>query len=252
MVDAGFVAVVTGVFLIAGLVKGVVGLGLPVISLALLTATIGLTEAMSLLIIPSLVTNIWQAFRGRYFREIIELIWPFLVAATAAVGIGALALTRIDLVWLSALLGVVLMFYATVSMRGLRLVVQTHQARWLGPVMGLVNGTLTGMTGSFAVPGVMYFEAIGLDRDRLIQAMGILFTVSTIALAIGLQTSALLSLELGFASTLSVVPAVIGLFAGQQIREHLNEVVFRGVFYIALMALGGYIFVSALVRALLL
>jgi uncharacterized membrane protein YfcA len=113
-------------------------------------------------------------------------------------------------------------------------------------VLGAVNGVLTGMTGSFVVPGVMFLQAIGLSRDMLIQAMGILFTISTVALAVALGGNDLLTKDLGILSALGVIPALLGMVLGQRIRKSLSEEKFRRVFFISLFVLGLYIVAGAL------
>jgi uncharacterized membrane protein YfcA len=187
-------------FLLAGTVKGVIGLGLPSVSLALLTVATDLPTAMALLLVPSFVTNLWQALTGGNARLILQRLWPFLLLATVTIWIGASALTRVNLSLLSALLGALLMAYAGASLGGLRLSISSRQELWVGPLVGLANGVLTGMTGSFVVPGVMFLQAIGLAREVLIQAMGMLFALSTLALAIALQRNALLTAEHGILS----------------------------------------------------
>ena len=246
MLDGFTILIVIGTFLIAGAVKGVIGLGLPTVSLALLTVALGLPEAMNLLLVPSFVTNLWQAMVGGHGKAILRRIWPFLVMATATVWLGANALTRVDLSLLSALLGLLLVTYASVSLVGYRFAVTARQEIWVGPLFGTVNGLLTGMTGSFVVPGVMFLQAIGLSRDLLIQAMGMLFTVSTLALALALQENGLLSAELGGLSAAALIPAAVGMVVGQRLRSSLFEQHFRRVFFAALLALGVYIIASAL------
>ncbi len=247
MQDPATLAVVALTFLLAGLVKGVIGLGLPTISLALLTAAIGLPQAMALLLAPSFVTNLWQALAGGNGRAILVRLWPFLATAGVTVWLGAAALTRVNLALLSALLGLLLVVYALASLGGWRFSVPRAQEPWLGPVLGTVNGVLTGMTGSFVVPGVLYLQALGLPRDMLVQAMGILFTVSTAALAAALGTHHLLSAELGLISTTAVLPAILGMVVGQRLRRRLPERRFRAVFFLALLALGGYIILRSIV-----
>ena len=102
------------------------------------------------------------------------------------------------------------------------------------------------MTGSFVVPGVLFLQAMGLPRDMLIQAMGILFTASTLALAVALQGNGLLTIELGTVSSAALLPAIIGMVIGQRIRQRLSEEIFRKVFFVALLVLGAYIIVRAL------
>ena len=246
MFDAFTILIVAGTFLMAGAVKGVIGLGLPTVSLALLTVAIGLPEAMNLLLVPSLVTNLWQAVVGGHGRAVLRRVWLFLAMATATVWLGANALTRVDLSLLSALLGVLLVVYSTVNLVGYRFALTARQELWVGPLVGSVNGLLTGMTGSFVVPGVMVLQAIGLSRDMLIQAMGMLFTASTLALAFALQGNNLLTVELGALSTAALLPAIIGMVVGQRIRKGLSEQLFRRVFFISLLILGAYIIVTAL------
>jgi len=234
-----------GTFLLAGTVKGVIGLGLPTVSLALLTLAIGLPQAMALLLVPSFVTNLWQAAVGGAGKTILRRIWPFLLMATVTVWLGATALTRVDLSLLSALLGALLVVYAAVNLAGFRLTITATQEVWVGPLVGTANGILTGMTGSFVVPGVMFLQAIGLPRDMLIQAMGMLFTVSTLALAVALQGNDLLTVELGTISAMALVPAIAGMVLGQRIRQKLSEELFRRVFFVSLLVLGAYIIARA-------
>jgi uncharacterized membrane protein YfcA len=246
MFDLLTIIAIVGTFLLAGAVKGVIGLGLPTVSLALLTVAIDLPNAMALLLVPSFVTNLWQAVVGGNGGAILRRLWPFFLTATVTVWLGAAALTRVDLALLSALLGVLLVVYATVSLAGLHLTIAARQEAWIGPLLGSVNGILTGMTGSFVVPGVMFLQAIGLSRDQLIQAMGMLFTASTVALAVALQGNHLLTLELGTLSAAALLPAILGMVLGQRVRQRLPEQVFRRVFFIALLILGAYIIASAL------
>jgi uncharacterized protein len=246
MFDPAIAAAVVGTFLIAGTVKGVIGLGLPSVSLALLTVATDLPTAMALLLAPSLVTNLWQALIGGNGRVILLRLWPFLLMATVTIWLGATALTRVDLPLLSALLGVLLVAYAAIDLGGLRLTVSRRHEVWVGPLAGSVNGVLTGMTGSFVVPGVMFLQAIGLSRDLLIQAMGMLFAVSTLALGFALHQSNFLTMQNGTLSLSALVPAIIGMIFGQRIRQSLSERVFRKVFFASLLALGAYIILRAL------
>ena len=246
MLDAAAILAIAGTFLIAGAVKGVIGLGLPTVSLALLAVAINLPNAMAVLLVPSFVTNIWQATVGGHGRSLLRRIWLFLLVATITVRLGASALTRVDHSLLTALLGLLLVAYAAANLAGLRLRVEARHERWAGALAGLVNGVLTGMTGSFVVPGVMFLQALGLSRDALIQAMGMLFTVSTLALGFALQADNLLRLEHGVLSTMALVPAMAGMVMGQRIRKRLSEQLFRKIFFLSLLALGAYLASRAL------
>lgn len=239
--DPATLAAILATFLLAGSVKGVVGLGLPTISLAILTVVLDLASAMALLLIPSFVTNFLQGATGGHGRALLRRLWPFLLLATVMVGLGGLALGSLDHSQLRRLLGVLIIVYAGISLFGWRPVISTKNERWLGPVMGVLNGVFTGMTGSFVVPGVLYLNAIGLPRDALVQAMGILFTLATLALAVTLGGQGMLTLDLGLGSLVGLPPALIGMAAGQRLRKRLSEALFRKVLFWALLIMGLYI-----------
>lgn len=246
MFDPAVLVIVLITFVLAGAVKGVIGMGLPTVSLALLTVALDLPSAMALLLLPSFITNFWQAAVGGNGGAIIKRLWPFLVLATGMVWVGGLALGRVDVALLSALLGGLITAYAAIGLAGIKFTISPNREKWLGPVLGSVNGVLTGMTGSFVMPGVMFLQAIGLPRDTLIQAMGMLFTASTVALAVALGGNNLLTVELGILSGLGVIPALIGMVIGQRIRKMLSEENFRRVFFMSLLVLGLYIVAGAL------
>ena len=238
--------IVMATFLLAGTIKGVIGLGLPTVSLAILTVALDLPSAMALLLVPSFATNLWQASIGGHARLLLLRLWPFLLAATLTIWIGAMALIRVDLALLSTLLGVLLVVYAIASLAGLKLVLAPRQEVFVGPCTGLVNGLLTGMTGSFVVPGVIYLNALGLSRDQLIQAMGMLFTLSTLALALALGNYGLVSEAQIVDSSIALLPAIIGMLLGQAIRRLISEMAFRQLFFISILIMGGYISFNAM------
>ena len=248
MFDLTVVMVVGGAFLIAGAVKGVIGLGLPTVSLGLLTVALDLHTAMALLVVPSFVTNLWQSMVGGNAKAILRRLWPFLLPATLTVWLGVVALTRFNPSLLAALLGLQLILYSSVSLGGVKLAIPSRHERWAGSLIGSANGVLTGMTGSSVVPGVMFLQAIGLPRDVLIQAMGILFTGSTFALAAALQQANFFTVDHAVLSSAAVLPAIAGMVGGRWIRRGLSEQRFRTVFFVALLILGAYIIANALRR----
>jgi uncharacterized membrane protein YfcA len=235
---------IAAVFLLAGTVKGVIGLGLPSISLGLLAATMDLRMAMILLLVPNVATNLWQAFIGGHFFTLLRRLWPFLLAASIGIWFGAAWLDSVDTKLLSALLGLLLVIYAIIGLMRPPVAIAPQHEGWAGPLVGAINGVLTGLTGSFVVPGVLYLQSLGLTRDQLVQAMGMLFMASTLALGAALGGRDMLGGGLLWVSLAGVVPAVVGMVAGQGLRGRLSEAVFRKLFYIALLLLGLYIVVQ--------
>lgn len=244
--DPWLLAAVTGTFVLAGTVKGVVGMGLPTVSLALLTATVGLQPAMALLLAPTIVTNLWQALVGGYLVEITRRLWAFLLASAVTTWLGVWVLARVDVRWLSSLLGGLIVFYAVTGLCRLGLAAWVGRGRYAVTINGALTGLLTGMTGSSVFPGVPYLQSLGMPRDMLIQAMGVMFMVTIMALGLAMGEQRLLSVELGLLSLGAVVPALLGMQFGQYLRRRLSEEAFRSIFLLGLLAMGIYLLLRAL------
>ncbi len=246
LLDPLLLVLVALTFLVAGTVKGVIGMGMPTVSLALLTATVGLPSAMALLLAPTIITNIWQALVGGQLRQILRRLWLFLLASTVTVWLGVSVLARVDVRWLSALLGLLIVYYALSGLFRLGGGAIMRHGRHAGAVNGALTGLITGMTGSSVFPGVAYLQALGLPRDMLVQAMGVLFVVTTAALGFSMGEQRLLTVELALLSLMAVVPALLGMQLGQRLRHRLSEAAFRRVFLTGLLVMGGYLLLRAL------
>ncbi len=239
-------ALISAVFLLAGLVKGVVGLGLPAVALGLLTIFLGLKDAVVLIVVPSLATNLWQALAGGALVAIGRRLWPLLAPACVGIWFGTGLLAQSDGRLLAGLLGLLLSTYAVTALASPRIRVPQAWEPWLSPPIGAITGFFTGLTGSFTFPGIAYVQALGFPRDRLIQAMGVIFLVSTTTLGLGLADNGLLTRDLGIASLAAMIPAFLGLFAGQRLRRRIPEAHFHRVLLGALLVLGVYIGINAL------
>lgn len=235
------ILVIAGVFLFTGFIKGVVGVGLPTVSLALLATIYGLAEGMVLMLVPAFVTNLWQAVVGGYLGASLRRFWHLLLLGALGTWFAAGVLAGADRLLLSGLLGIVLLIYSVFSLMTPPLPQPGRHERWLSPMVGAVGGIMTGLTGSFVVPGALYVQALGLPRDFLVQALGLCFTVFSLSLALGLGGHGLLPVNLGLMSLLGVPPALLGMLIGQRTRRHIPEDRFRRVFFAALSVLGCYL-----------
>ena len=231
------------VFCLAGFVKGMVGLGLPTVSLGLLSIIVDLPTAMALLVMPSLATNVWQALAGGHIGALWRRLWRFLLMAVVMVHLGAQLSTLVETQFLHRCLGTLLLFYAISGLMTKPPQLSPRLEMILGPVCGAINGLLTGLTGTLFVPGVMFLQSIGLPRDALVQAMGMLFAASTASLGLALYRHDLMPLSLGILSAAALLPALIGMQIGLGLRQRLSQDFFRQLFLIALGGLGGYILV---------
>ncbi|SUD28271.1 membrane protein [Pseudomonas fluorescens] len=235
---------VIGTFLLAGTVKGLIGLGLPTVAMGLLGLAMLPTQAAALLIIPSTITNLWQLAFGGHLGALGKRLWPMLLLIFLGTGLGSLWLGMDGGPWVVRALGGALLVYALCGLFLPTLRVPARTEPWLGPVCGLLTGIITSATGVFVIPAVPYLQALGLSRDQLVQALGLSFSVSTLALAAGLFWRGNLGAGELNASLLALVPALLGMWLGQKLRQRISAMVFKRVFFIGMAALGGHLLIG--------
>lgn len=236
---------VAAVFALAGFVKGVIGLGLPTIAMGLLAVVMAPVEAAALLLLPSFLTNVWQMLAGPALGRIASRLWPVMLAVALGTWAGMGLMTGLAARYGSAFLGAALVIYALTGLATLRPRIGPVHERWLGPLAGAVTGVITAATGVFVIPAVPYLQAIGLEKEDLVQALGLSFTVSTAALAVNVAHAGALTAATATATGLALVTAFVGMWIGQVLRLRLSPATFRRWFFVGLAVLGAYLVVRA-------
>lgn len=232
-----FLATAFVAFLAAGCVKGVIGMGLPLTAIAVLTMTIGLREAVPLIVIPVLVTNAWQATRGGALGHHFRRFWSLNLLSCAGVWGGTVLLFMIDPRVLSIVLGGVIIAYVLVNLFAVRLSVPAGGEALLSPVVGLFSGALAGLTGSVGAPVAIYYQALGLDREAFLQAISLSFFLAAVVWLPALAGQSAYNLDTVIVSTAALVPALAGMWIGQRIRNRLSEERFRLWVFVFLLIL---------------
>src|SRR6202167_5153703 len=131
---------IAAAFLLAGFVKGTLGLGLPTVAMGLLAVSMPPAQALAIVIVPAIVTNIWQTFVGPYLRDIIRRLWPLMVGTVVGIWLNAGMLTGPYARYGTIVLGVLLVIYAIVGLSKLSFRVARRAERWVGGLVGVVTG----------------------------------------------------------------------------------------------------------------
>jgi uncharacterized membrane protein YfcA len=234
-------AATAGAFLLAGFVKGVIGLGLPTVAIGLLGLMMTPAQAAAILVVPSLVTNIWQFAVGGRLLALVRRMWPLLVGICIGTFTGAMALPNGSSGQATVWLGVALAVYAGLGLIRVQFSVPPRAEVWLGLVIGAATGAITVATAVFALPAVPYIQALKFERDRLVQALGLSFTVSTLTLAGALAYAGEMRFALGWPSLVALGTALVGMWLGPLVRGRVREETFRLWFFLSLLALGAHL-----------
>ncbi len=235
------------VFVLAGVVKGATGLGLPTVSMGLLAIVTTPLQAAALVVLPTFVTNIWQLVAGPSLWPTVVRLWPMMVTLCLGIWAGAGLMTGSHSRYGTAFLGVTLLIYALTALASLHIKVQKAHESWLGPIIGAVTGIVTAATGVFMIPSVPYLQAIGFEKEDLVQALGLTFTVATVALSVNLALAGALKITLAGPTLGVLAMAALGMWAGQELRLRLSPETFRRWFLIGLALLGAYLTAAALI-----
>jgi uncharacterized protein len=127
------------------------------------------------------------------------------------------------------------------ELASVRLAVRKNQEPWLGPIVGAVTGLITAATGVFVIPAVPFLQAIGLEKEELVQALGLSFTVSTAALTLNLVSAGALNASVAGPAVGALAMACVGMWIGQALRLRMKPATFRRWFFVALLLLGVYL-----------
>jgi uncharacterized membrane protein YfcA len=240
MLEPGLVLILA-VFLLAGLVKGTIGLGFPTVAMGLLATRMAPGHALAIVIVPAILTNIWQTFGGPYLRDIVRRLWPMLVGLLAGIWCGRGLMTGPYARYGTLVLGVLLVIYGIIGLGKVRFHVAREREKWVGGIVGVVTGVISAATGVQVIPSMPFMQAIGMEKDELVQALGVFFTTATVALAFNLADIGLLNASVAPTAAAALAAGLAGMFGGQKLRARMKPDAFRRWFLIAMILLGLYL-----------
>jgi uncharacterized membrane protein YfcA len=162
----GLACLLLATFLSAGVVKGVTGMGLPTVAMGLLGTAMSPVAAAAILIVPSLVTNVWQMLAGPDKLRLIRRLWTMMLCIVIGTVLATRLLVIVDPVWSGRTLGLALIAYAAYALFSPTLLIPERLESWLSPVIGIVTGMVTGATGVFVIPAVPYVQGSSERRAR--------------------------------------------------------------------------------------
>jgi len=234
------------VFLLAGTVKGLVGLGLPTITIALTSLVLPLTEAIALIALPTIFTNVWQAAIGGRFWVILRRQWPLIATLVISLYLTMWLVGQKGPNWAFLVLAAVLIVYSGLGLLRIRLHIHADLEKPLAPVIGVVSGFVAGLVGVPIIPLMPYLQGLDIKPSELVQSLGVVLCATSLTLTVSLLNFGLLDGPRAIVSAAAVVPALAGMWVGQQIRLRLSVEQFRLAVFWALLLTGLYTFTSRL------
>ena len=239
--DLWQIGLAVAVTLIAGFVKGAVGFAMPMIMISAFGSFLPKETALALLILPTLVTNIAQAFRQGWraawesvvaYRRHIAMVVIFLA-------ISAQFVTLIPQAAMYLLLGAPILAFALWQLAGRSLAIRIEHRARAEIVLGIIGGLYGGISGVWGPPLIVYLLSIGAGKQETVRVQGVVFLIGAAVLTLAHLGSGVLNADTLPLSAAMAVPASLGLWAGFRMHDHLDPVRFRR-WTLVLLALTGF------------
>ena len=242
--DPLLIASICGIFIFAGIVKGFLGIGLPAAAMGLLTLIFPPTEAISLLWLPILFSNMFQFGRARNKREIAVTYKWFAAAIFISIFLTSLFINDYPTALLTVAIGIAMVVFSMNLLFGLSLPVGPGRGWQVG--VGIVSGVLGGLSSIWSPPVAMYLMARNTPKDMFIGTTGFLFLAGCLPLGAGLVISGLITWSVIVKSLLGLLMTLIGFRIGEILRERISQDRFRQVVLVAFLIMGGRLITTGL------
>lgn len=236
--EPAVLAAVALTLLLAGAAKGFLGLGITFVAAPMLTLFISIPEMVTLLALPILLSNIWQAFAGGHLHQSWRRMWPLILCLGIGTVIGARLLVGVDGDILFAVLGALVAALAIIGLTGFNPRIPGRWEGIAGPVFGFAAGIVGGMTTMFGPIITAYVAHLGLDKDRLVAATALIYVASGGFLVGALTVQGAMTGQAFVASALATIPVLAGTALGDRLRRRSGETVFTKILLIFLLLLG--------------
>lgn len=224
--------------LAGGWVKGMLGVGLPMVAIPLMASFIPVRDAIAIMYGPVLITNLWQAFQGGYFTAAIRRFWPMMLAVVLGTWFGSKTLVSIDPRWLEGIVGAMVAAFSLVNLLNPTFRVAPRHALWLSLVIGLVGGFFGGLTLFIGPAVIMFLVSLHVPKEEFIGTIGLVYLLGLIPTGVFYVIEGTLRQEHAVPTLLACLPVIGGMVIGTLIRGHINETLFRKMLLITLVLIG--------------
>ena len=224
-------------FVCAGLVKGVIGGGLPAVAVPVVASTLEPAVAAAVTLVPVIATNIWLLLQGGLVTQVIRRYWPFLIMLGFGSALGSQILATASPVTMRLVIGTLVIILCPLPFLPQSWAISPATQRWLNPLAGLAMGLVGGATVMLA-PAIVYFVALRIEKNLFVASMGAIALFSMLPLFTSLAVSRVLGESELILSALAFVPAAAGMAVGIWLRGRISQRGFQAVLSIALLAIG--------------
>lgn len=227
VVEPAVLGLVAVAFLTGGIVKGLSGIGLPMVALPILSFGVSVPTAVALTMAPILITNGIQAVSGGRLLAVVRRFWPMQLTLAATLILSTTFLTRIDNNVLLIVTGAVLSCSVIAMLLAGDWTIPQRLQRPAGMVIGLFAGAIGGVSSLFGIPILIYMSALGLERADFLASISVVYFLAAVPYVISLITLGGIPPSVMVVSALAVIPAMTGMTVAGHFARRMDEARFR-------------------------
>lgn len=230
--------IAAAVFVLAGTIKGIGGIGLPTASISLLSQFYDPYSAIALVIFPMMFSNIWQMHQSGDVVRIFKTFWPFGLMLMIFILIFSSLSAAIPVEMLMIILGGVIILFSLCSLLIHPPELPDRFDTLAQVIAGSLAGIMGGLTAIWSAPMVIYLVSRRVDKDDFVRATGLLITMGTLPLCFGYWANGLLTGSLAGISIMMIIPTIIGFSLGERIRRKIEPAIFQKVVLLLFLLMG--------------
>jgi len=237
--DLNLLLIISGSLFLGGIVKGISGVGLPIISIAILVNFFSPHVVLAIVVVPIIITNFWQGFRSKNIKGLLTQFAPMISCFIPVLTITAYLVVDIDVKYLFATLGISFSIFSISNLvRPPPFPLSTKTQKWLAPLAGIMGGLLGGVSTIWGPPLMMYLVLMKLPKDAFVQVVGLIWSLGSLPLAISYWANGMINNTTLPLSIYACFPGMLGIFIGELFRKRISQETFRRFLMIILLIIG--------------
>lgn len=237
-IDSVILIQVVLIFLAGGMVKGLIGVGLPTVTLTLLSFVFDIKDSISIILIPVILTNLYQMLDGNSLKEIIGEVKFFLIGSFLFIFPGFYFLTILKSDTILAILALLLIINSFMSLMKYEIKLKNYKSKAIQLGIGSLTGITTGVTSIYTMPFIFLIQSLNYSKNKVIQLMGLSFFIFACMQLILFSSHGMIDFDKLSISLLACLPILAGVYFGTALRKKISETLFKTLFNIMLVVMG--------------
>jgi len=226
------------IFFVGGLTKGLIGVGLPTVTLTFLSFIFDIKVSISIILLPVILTNLYQMIDGKYLKKIVSNTKFFQISAFIFIFPGFYFLLVFNSNTILIILAIILILNSILSLTKYEIQSKKVRSKYFQLFIGSTTGVVTGVTGIYTMPFIFLIQSMEYSKNQIIQLMGLTFFIFACTQFLLFSFNNLINIKILILSSIACIPILMGVYLGTILRKKISETLFKLLFNLMLVLMG--------------